>query len=323
MKLIIHIGYPKTATTSLQKDFFPKIRNVNYLGTISTQKGSYKLVNDSLTKILYELMYSSDSNWEKSLKLHQEYFNKALNSSMVNLLSYEQLIFHSTFYKNINGKLFKPSVEMISQRLSQLFIDIEITIVITLRKQVELISSLYAEAYQHHYRTDSNLNSFDKYLDAINDGFLNDVLNFNSLIECYSNQFGKDSIKILVYEEMKIEEKSFLNKLNRIIGSNSDIEGLSQLNVRKTKKGKISKSITLYEILGKIKLKLIGERSLGLEGTKIVQFLRSQEIPSLSDKILVDYKDKQKDIIQKHFNDSNKELDRKFRLNLDKFDYYQ
>ena len=32
MDVIIHVGLPKTATTSLQSDFFPYKKGVNYLG---------------------------------------------------------------------------------------------------------------------------------------------------------------------------------------------------------------------------------------------------------------------------------------------------
>ena len=32
MKLYLHLGYPKTATKFLQREYFSKSKNINYLG---------------------------------------------------------------------------------------------------------------------------------------------------------------------------------------------------------------------------------------------------------------------------------------------------
>ena len=55
MKFFVHIGYPKTASTYLQKNIFPNIEDASYIG---------KPFSVSFTEIINNISQLADSEFE-------------------------------------------------------------------------------------------------------------------------------------------------------------------------------------------------------------------------------------------------------------------
>ena len=79
MDLYIHIGYPNTASTLFEREFYSKHSEINYLGAVSQKyQKELNLVqnnknNDILLYILYYIFHTSRDQFNKSLtNLHSK-----------------------------------------------------------------------------------------------------------------------------------------------------------------------------------------------------------------------------------------------------------
>ena len=144
-KLIIHIGYPKTATSTIQNHFFMKLHKegvLNFLG--KGQSGSNKF-NPS-GNIVRQLTNSNEDIPTKRLEL---------STDKINVLSNED--FPLSFW-NIDTQSYLPVKNPLStanrlyQYLEANHRDVDIKIIVTLRNQRKLIHSVFTEGYTWYFR---------------------------------------------------------------------------------------------------------------------------------------------------------------------------
>src|SRR5258706_14314689 len=115
--LYIHVGYPKTGTTFLQNEIFPKLQEVNYIKSL--------LIRPETSRIIRQDEFSFDYDQiQNNLERH---FVKGKN-----VLSNEGLIGDFFLCKLVNNKL-------IADRLKRLFPNAKI--IISLRNQYDLMES--------------------------------------------------------------------------------------------------------------------------------------------------------------------------------------
>ena len=182
MSILIHVGYPKTATTWFQNQLFPLIEN-------------YHIIDKELIKekVIYQNMISvNDFNIQHSKNV---------------LISVEALV-GSLLTGNAHGIFTKE----IASRLADLFPDAKI--ILFIRNQPDMIVSSYLQyirmggTYNCHkfLFQRKNLTHYHSIYQ-----FALDMLKYDAVIELYTGLFGKSNIYIYLYEDFNENPVQFVS----------------------------------------------------------------------------------------------------------------
>jgi hypothetical protein len=238
-KLLLHIGYPKTATTTLQEEIFVKLHNqgkINYLGR-TTQSTHVGIGQTGFKGI----------DWVWDLRRHYKigsrlkYDKSVLKSDILNLISDEDLTFHD-FFNYVQFGTAK-SIENLPQWLKEVLgNDVTVSVVLTLRNQVDLIFSSYIQKLKYvkffigdYSFTDFLHNKFG-YLDRDVVSHLR-LYNFNYITNLWQSEFSC-KINFLFFEDLSIDPETFFSELANLLPASSDeLQNLvSKKNYRKRDK---------------------------------------------------------------------------------------
>jgi len=184
---IIHIGYPKTASTWFQNNVF---NNIN----------TYSYVKREDVENLFIKPYGNNFNVSKTKKFLDDNYNK-------NLIISDERLLGGMYSGGYNG--FATTI--IVNRLKQVFPDAKIIIII--RNQVDAIAS----AYYHYimYGGTYNVNNFlfpkHYYIVQKLGMFSFEFYNYYNLISMYKDMFTE--VNVYLYEDFKADNKSFVKKL--------------------------------------------------------------------------------------------------------------
>lgn len=220
MNLIIHVGLPKTGTTTIQY-YLTKIGlEGGYIG-----KSSGEGVNEKSQTILHRFRQSAPvaPNYEvDELQLSQwvsdakEYVSKTRSSKLI--ISDERLSSRGgglrdrwpigPITENYEMGVDRPLPEFIS-KLRQLWTCGEVKVVVTVRNQPEWIASLYA---QRSYRIQrASQKDFEREVDEVLK-HRGDFLDWNSLVRGLQCVLADGMLKVLFFEE--INQSFFWDELS-------------------------------------------------------------------------------------------------------------
>ena len=226
MKIIYHLGYPRTGTTFLQKNIFPCHSEINYLGPKDYMRSQTPLTLKKLD--LLGNMYTSKEIENNKCDLDE--LKKIINIEQfskvkVNIVSSERY----TMFTNINEF---NDIKLLNKFVESFYPDLEVEFLIVLRNQYDLIKSLY----YHKYRWVSkvlNINNFKDFVKYLKKDlpfntdtypFFNFIKNFNFLYmnDKIESAFPKSKINFLRYETLKENKKNFFLELSNILKVNQD-----------------------------------------------------------------------------------------------------
>lgn len=201
---LIHIGYPKTATTWFQNNFYPFVRNFHFTDRELVKK---------------EMIFRN------SLEVKAE----PLLLKEGNLIVCEEMLIGSVQ----NGSLHGLAMERNAMRIKESFPGAEI--IIFLRNQPELIQSSYLQ----YLRTGGTL-SFRKFLfpsrklNQINRFCLFDFsfFEFIKIIDFYKLVFGEKNVHVFLFEEFRDNPLVFLKNFSEKFHLEVDLNQID-LNLRK------------------------------------------------------------------------------------------
>jgi len=207
MSNIVHIGFPKTATTFLQKEVFPHLKKSNYV--------EYRKCEG----IFNDLIYLDDLDYE------EEPILKMLNAFMErtdNLFSFEALVGAPFIYKGLGRS-------SIARRLKSLGFD---KVIITLRDQITMYDSLYRQyVIQGGVVRFKDFIDKDKKWNLYRRSFNPDYLCYDKLIMLYMEVFGKQNVLVLKHESLKKDKVDYLAKIEAFIGDKlSDTSSNKKVN---------------------------------------------------------------------------------------------
>ena len=191
--IYFHIGYPKTATTFLQKNFFRKHPQINYLSR------HYGNKDNNLSKILNYIFDLNDDKFDQNKKNLKKIFNKIkFLQHKINLISEEDVLCHKAIKNNNIYKTLK--------RINFIFNDKknEVKYFFFIRKQKDIIISYYRQFYFTYFS--KNFPQFNKFINDRNKGKVEDILNSFKYYELYlflKSITKKKNIKIFLYEDLK------------------------------------------------------------------------------------------------------------------------
>lgn len=186
MNPIIHIGYPKTATTWFQRNFYPMVEHV-FLP-------HHNLVKKNIISP-FDLQYSAEN-----------YLNdfKGFGGSKRMIICEENLIGSLQ-----NGGMQGYHTKETASRLKSLFPEAEI--VIFIRNQAEIIASAYIQYVKGGGNYSCNKYVFDKQYDYSNSRMLFSLefFKYHEVIGLYQNLFGNENVHVFLYEEFAENNREF------------------------------------------------------------------------------------------------------------------
>jgi hypothetical protein len=196
-KVYLHVGMPKTGTTFLQTRCFPYLKGIRY--------GDKALI-ELLERIIYLNPIMLDL--QRTAQEAQSALGQVAEDSI--LLSYERLF--GNMLRNYEDQVYLTGC------LKAIFPEAKLLIVI--RRQDELVESIYKQSLQSGYY--QTINSFLNYRHQTF-GESGDRLSLPNLdikqfdlhryVQHYVANFGRDHVAVLPYELLKHDRRDFLTQL--------------------------------------------------------------------------------------------------------------
>jgi len=219
--ILVHIGFPKTATTWLQEYVFSN-SELGFTSPWGTRSG---LAIDQF--VLSSPFYFDPQN---AFNVFLETAGDALASGLVPVLSEETLVGDPT-----SGKYWGKTA---ADKISQTFPTAKI--VISIREQRSFILSAYKE-----YVLAGGTVSIDRFLglgDAVlRPGFegicQRNSLEYDRVISYYQSLFGKQNVIVLAYEELRSNPDRYLGRLFRFAGVETSSSPLTDKRTHVGQKG--------------------------------------------------------------------------------------
>jgi hypothetical protein len=243
MKLILHIGLPKTGTTSLQSVLAASRSKLRSQGLLYPDFGVDGLENHHLLlRPICEDSSLEDGVWDARLKgqyLEVEAIKRHLHAEATSakahtiVLSSEIFTGGHAFFEQRIGRL---DLAQYAQQLFSAFEQIEI--VVCLRNQVEWLESCYIEAIKGGHSAFSG--SIEEYI--LYRG-RDEYLDFNKLLAPWVACFGADSIRYLSYDFLRAENR-VVDGCLEALGINSELCLERKLNFENLRYGPVSMEMT-------------------------------------------------------------------------------
>lgn len=213
-RLLVHIGVPKSATTSLQFGVFPNHPDIRYLGKpFYDEQFGYggSLATAELTDSLWKL---DDLEFDYAIarQRFEAGIRPRLSDNWLAVLSEEGLAQASAADRTLTAR-----------RLLELCKDIECAILITVREQKSALFSGHQWIYSRRLTSLGfedwirYCRSYSSYYGCYNDFPLRQY-RYARLVKTYAELFGRERVLVLPKEMLAKEPKSFFSRLEDFAG---------------------------------------------------------------------------------------------------------
>ncbi len=250
--LLLHVGLPKTATTSLQCNVLMPLheqRRINFLGR-AVRDG---VVHDPLERAIDRVKAGPLSADElRSLRAD---LRARLDSRRLNVVSNERIV---EVHAKVGGKPANEDGRTRLRNLGALFEDCDATLLITLRSPVDFAFSWYVEQYYwrfHHRDERASIGDFFAELLRQEPGRGPwTVFFYDAYIRAAARIFGR--VEVLLYEDLQHDRRAWSRTLARLLpASPEEVESLfprvKRNAGRYTASGKLSKRLELRRLLAR------------------------------------------------------------------------
>jgi hypothetical protein len=235
--IFVHVGYPKAASSTLQKHLFQKHPEINNFGRYPTANigrdtseidtSARFLTDESLRDFYQELVVKSNEEYDprRARVLFDKSISGELCSDKANLLSNESFL--AVFFSYLN-------IAMKARRLQSIIPEAKIIIVI--RNQLNLIASQYRDQpFDPRNFGQGKAVSLDRWIKLAlrydqDIGFMSS-LRFDEIISLYGDYFGADCVNVLCMEELAQDPTSFAFYLSEFM----DIDPQKSAEILKSK----------------------------------------------------------------------------------------
>lgn len=232
-EFIFHLGYPKTATKSLQYRVFNQLDSILYLGKYSAiytpeiYKKTEWIENFRIDFILKDKHYFKNFDFFNFLqKQYPVYFNKyeklLLSDESIFIRCMSPLKYHKNFclFGSIYNVLEKIKLLTNDSRFNKT------KLIIVTRRQDTMIESLYAEHYEHYKRIGiKSPDDLVSYITCEGVGLpIEASLHYDQIIEYADSLFGKENVLAIPYELLLKNSAGFLRLIANHMGISTDID---------------------------------------------------------------------------------------------------
>ncbi len=317
--IYIHPGYPKTATSLIQRKFFSTHPAINNLG----KKQSISDIDENLLNVFHQIMSEKEIDENGFMKIKSVIDSIKYDSEKINLISFE----------GFTQPNFEVSVEKIFKRIKKIFYECNynIKILVTIRSQLTMIPSHYANTSRVYKRETKRWESFKNFIndlqniDQIKEKRLlvaYDRYKYFKLLKTLTEIFSESNIKFFLYEDLLKNQKNFFDDLAQFfkIQNHLSSNDLKPVNVTRKKNGEL-KRINKYHFKN---LKFIPKFLRDLKPSQ-KEFLRKIATNFFLDlKYFFDpikFNDDQKKIVLNYYKDDNELLGRFLNKDLKSLGY--
>jgi len=212
--LYLHVGYPKTATTTFQKHLFPAHPQIDYLGKFCP---SYGYRSDALATEINRLISADDVDYDAgaTLKTIIDPLRRQSKADRTLLLSSESFIHPWANNRGIIARRIKDALQ-------------PCRILITIREQIDIIRSFYNlhgrfGQYLFLCKDREPLEfplPFDRWLHYCLQEFDRNFLatiQYHQVISFYASVFGHENVCVLLFEQFVQDKPGYVEDLCRFL----------------------------------------------------------------------------------------------------------
>lgn len=238
-KILLHLGLPKTATSSLQHNVLKILheqKRINFLGKCL----DYNLETKELRVHNYTGKFIRDcAEGKLSVEVARHKLEDLVDPEKVNVFSDEGIMVAYPGKDNISlSQKFKI--------LAKVLDGYNVQVLVTLRDPVDYLYSLYVELYPDYCSKVKDVSSMNKYVDKLF-SFPDDVLFESFFFDKWINTLAKDfGLSVLNYEGLARGDEHEVSTWAKVLGISNDefchLFNSKKVNV-KTKTGKEVKKI--------------------------------------------------------------------------------
>ena len=220
LKIVIHLGYPRTGTTLLQDKIFSENDKLNYLGPKSNIKEfKIKISRADLSKLTYLHTFSEIYNDKIDYVEVEKIINKSLFSKeKVNIISCETYLSYKKFYE-------LECYALIYKYLVKNFGNVDLIFLYTIRDQYHLMKSHFFRSFGvlSKFLDVKNfkefIGNFEKRSSYKTSNFFKFVriYDFNYVYDSLKFHFPEAKIKILTYEDLNNNLHRFVKILSELL----------------------------------------------------------------------------------------------------------
>jgi hypothetical protein len=205
-KFFIHVGYPKTATTTLQKRLFVRHPDICYLG---------KPFDPELLAIEKQLLTLDEGRFDQRLHELRERFLACVpdcGKRTTLLLSHEGFLRPTRYQGHDLHRTAERIMRVIGEPLAS---DYEVNVLITVRNQLDIIPSYF---FHFESRSPERFRQFIRTsLENPRQGYFASLF-YDEVARDYTELFGNGHVRIMLFEEFVAERESFLRSLSGYLG---------------------------------------------------------------------------------------------------------
>lgn len=196
--IFLHPGFARTATTTLQYHVLSRHPGLRYLG----RPGPTPELDAGLAELC-----NADSAYFDDARVARLFRSAAAEDARPVVIS------------NENFSLYKSKDKgLIARRLHAIFP--EARVFFTLRRQEDLVASFYLTKLRK-YLKGSNYLSFDEWFDikrrSLHRSIFDDV-RFFDIIECWAALFGRDRVRLFLYEDLRADPEGYARAMAGYLG---------------------------------------------------------------------------------------------------------
>jgi hypothetical protein len=323
LEFYIHPGYGKTGTSFLQEKIFSRIGFTN-LGKIFSNN-RLKEYQYKVFKPKYTLDPIYPFNIQEDLKDYILEIEKTIDNSNINkiIFSDEVLFDKINYFGDYNIYLLKEIIEKLREKYK-----INLNFIVTIRNQSDVIAPTFA--YNYH-RQKKNFKTVDNYIRQIlNDKNLAQIFYYNELINKIKKHFSP-KILILPYEELVENFDNYVKKLENFLNMSFQDINLKNEFVNKNhiiQDGEKSwhandiKISNIYLLASSIHRNLKKKNTYYKKFHSKLNFIKKIITPKTKKVGLIKISLEQKNLLKKHFKDSNKKLASDYDIDLERLGYF-
>ena len=217
-QLVVHLGYPKTATTTFQQHVFPRHPEIEYLGKLIP---SFRYRDERLFTEVDQLMTVDSLRYGGVGRLRQIVEEHRSNCDRPVLLVSSESFLHIT--------AADPGI--VAERIKAAFAPCKI--IITLREQRDMLRSFYGlhgRFGQYLFLCKWEMErlpfplSLDEWLSfcfRAADKNYPSMLHYHEVVKRYRQLFGADNVGVLLFEELRSAPTSFVEKMFGFMGADA------------------------------------------------------------------------------------------------------